>query len=204
MKIGYVFECGPDGGDIKVLKHLASLIIPNAEFNYEALSVKTTLLNECGKAAKRLLALGCEKVFIIWDLHPAWKADKGRPCRHEDKEIMKVSLNKFFSAKELAKFDIIPLCIEQELESWLLADGRILSDYFSRPTHKVKIKNESNPDSIADPKAKLIGYFKKHRGVKYEGTIHAEQIIKKIDNFQKLKGSETFSRFHFKLLGVNP
>lgn len=88
MKIGYVFECGPDGGDMKVLKHLTSLIAPNATFDYEALSVKTTLLSESGKAVKRLLDDGCEKVFIVWDLYPAWREDKGKPC-HAGTKIRK-------------------------------------------------------------------------------------------------------------------
>lgn len=201
MKIGFIFECGPDGGDMKVFKCLTSKIAPDAEFDYEALSVKTALLKECGKAAKRLINDGCNMVFIIWDLYPAWREDKGKPCRHEDKEAIKRSLE----AEGLSEDDIIFLCLEEELEAWLLADYRILNEYFSKPHRKVEnIKDEKNPDKIRDPKGKLTGYFKKHKGSTYEGTIHAEQIIKGIENFKKLRRSETFSRFHLKLTGTNP
>ncbi|MBL0056262.1 MAG: hypothetical protein IPP31_08705 [Chitinophagaceae bacterium] len=182
MNIGFVFECGPDGGDMKVLKHLTSLIAPDSTFDYEALSVKTTLLKESGKAAKRLLQDGCEKVFIVWDLYPAWREDKGKPCRHEDKEAIKASL----TGEGLSEDDIIFLCLEEELEAWLLADGRALTEYFSKPHRKVKIGNETKPDRLKDPKGKLMSFFKQHKsGVKYEGTIHAEQIIKGLVDFRK-------------------
>ena len=198
MKIGYVFECGPDGGDMKVLKHLTAMIAPDAAFDYEALSVKTTLLKESGKAANRLLKDGCEKIFIVWDLYPAWREDKGKPCRHEDKEAIKRSL----AAERLTENDVIFLCLEEELEAWLIADGRVLNNYFSKLHRPVdKIKNEKNPDNVRDPKGKLTGYFKEHRHIQFDGTIHAEQIIKGIQNFQKLKKSDTFRRFHLKLSG---
>ena len=156
MKIGFVFECGPDGGDMKVLKHLTSLIVPDATFDYETLSVKTTLLSESGKAVKRLLDDGCEKVFIVWDLFPAWREDKGKPCRHEDKEAIKT----YFNSKGLSENDVIFLCLEAELEAWLIADGRVLNSYFSKPHRPVdRIKNEKNPDKVKDPKGKLIGLF---------------------------------------------
>jgi hypothetical protein len=197
MKIGYVFECGPNGGDMKVFKHLTSIVAPGAMFDYEALTVKTTLLKESGKAAKRLLGDGCEKVFIVWDLYPAWREDNGKPCRHEDKEAIKVSL----TAEGLSDDDVIFLCLEEELEAWLIADGRVLSEYFSKPHRKVKIDNITKPDKVKDPKGKLMSYFKQHRGgVKYDGTIHAEQIIKGLKDFQKIKKSETFARFHLKLV----
>jgi len=197
MKVGYVFECGPDGGDMKVLRHLTSMILPDVEFDYEALSVKTSLLRECGKASKRLLDSGCEKVFIVWDLFPAWREDKSKPCRREDKEAIIASL----AAYELLPQHVIFLCIEEELEAWLIADGRILNNYFSKPHRLVDtIKNENKPDKVRDPKGKLIGYFKTHRGgQKYDSNTHAEHIIKRIKDFQKLKKSETFKRFYYKL-----
>jgi len=198
MKIGYIFECGPDGGDMKVFRELTSRISNGAEFHYEPLSVKSTLLKDCGKAAKRLKGLKCEKIFIVWDLYPAWRENNGKPCRHEDKEAIKASL----VAEGVSEADVIFLCLEEELEAWLLADGRVLSEYFSKPHRKVKINNETKPDRLKDPKGRLMSYFKQHKGgVKYEGTIHAEQIIKGLEDFQKIKKSETFCRFHEKLSG---
>ena len=162
--------------------------------------VKTTLLSESGKAVKRLLDDGCEKVFIVWDLFPAWREDKGKPCRHEDKEVIKASL----TSKGLSENDVIFLCLEAELEAWLIADGRVLNSYFSKPHRPVdRIKNEKNPDKVKDPKGKLMGYFKEYKHIQYEGTIHAEQIIKNIQDWQKIRKSQCFSRFFEKLSG-NP
>lgn len=200
MKIGYVFECGPDGGDMKVFRELNDRIAKGSEFLYETLNVKPTLIKDCGKAVKRLKKSGCEKVFIVWDLFPAWREHGEKPCRHQDKEGIKASLK----AEELSEKDVVFLCLEEELEAWLLADGRVLSQYFSKPHRQVKLDNNKKPDSTKDPKGKLMQYFKEYkRGVKYEATIHAEQIIKGLGDFQKIKKSETFSRFLEKLTGFH-
>jgi len=151
MKVGYVLECGPDGADMKVLRHLTSMINPEAEFDYEALSVKTVLLRDSGKAAKRLIGAGCDKIFIVWDLFPAWREDKGKPCRHEDKETIKSSL----AAHQIPENNIHLLCIEEELESWIIADGRALSRFLSKPHRQVNIDSQKNPDRIKDPKGIL-------------------------------------------------
>ncbi len=201
MKIGYVFECGPDGADMKVFRALTLRIVKDAEFFYEPLDVKPKLVKECGKAVKRLKKLGCEKIFIVWDLFPAWRENIEKPCRHEDKEAIKSNL----ATEGLSEKDVVFLCIEEELESWLLADGRVLNSFFSKPHRKVdKINNEKKPDKIKNPKGRLIKYFTEHTGSKYQDIIHAEQIIKGLENFQKIKNSETFCRFHLKICGVNP
>ncbi|MEJ7830219.1 MAG: hypothetical protein WKF91_18565 [Segetibacter sp.] len=179
---------------------MTSKIAKGSDFYYEPLSVKPALIKDCGKAVRRLKSLECDKIFIVWDLYPAWGEDKSKPCRHEDKEGIKASL----VAEGLSESDIVFLCFENELEAWLVADGRVLSEYFSKPHRKAKIGNETKPDKLKDPKGKLMGYFKEFRGFKYEGTIHAEQIIKSLDEFQKIKKSETFCRLHFKICGTNP
>ena len=198
MKIGYVFECGPDGADMKVFRELTSRIADGSEFYYEALDVKPTLIKDCGKAVKRLKKLGCAKIFIVWDLYPAWREHGEKPCRHEDKEAITTSL----IAEGYTADDIIFLCLEEELEAWLLADGRALNNYFSKPHRKViEIKNEKKPDKIKDPKGRLIGYFKRYKGSQYEDRIHAEQIVRGLEDWQKIKKSETFGRFYQKLSG---
>ena len=211
MKIGFIFECGAQGGDIKVFQHLCHKIyellsLPfnlKNDFDFEPLDSKPKMVNDCGKAAKRLLASGCDKVFIVWDLYPAWREDKGKPCRHEDKEAIKTSLSLHqLTTQELA--NIIFLCLEEELEAWLIAGGRALTNYFSKPHRPISINSNKKLDKIKDPKGKLEGHFKEYRGIKYNGTIHAEQIIRNIPDFQKLKKSDTFSRFYEKLSGYKP
>lgn len=43
------------------------------------------------------------------------------------------------------------VCIEEELEAWLLADGRAISLVLSKPTHPVKIKDTKNPERSKNP-----------------------------------------------------
>jgi len=45
--------------------------------------------------------------------------------------------------------------IWEELEAWLIADGRALSTVLSTPAHPVKIKDEKKPESVKNPKGKL-------------------------------------------------
>jgi hypothetical protein len=64
----------------------------------------------------------CDRVVVAWDLEPAWG---GEACRHDDKERAMTSLR---GAKvQLSKVDL--LCIERELECWLMADRRALEVY---------------------------------------------------------------------------
>jgi hypothetical protein len=199
MKIGFILECGPEGADIKVCKNLVSRIRPEVEFVPIALDNKPKLINGCGKAAKQLLQVGCERVFIIWDLFPDWRNDRTRPCRKEDRDNIFESLNR--SNVPLDKVSLI--CIEEELESWLVADGRAISSFLSTATHIVSVKHEKNPDRVQNPKKKLNKIFTQNRGsgFNYIDYLHAEKLVVLIPDFQKIKKSVTFCRLYNKLTG---
>ncbi|NER50235.1 MAG: hypothetical protein F6J92_26880 [Symploca sp. SIO1A3] len=98
MKIGMIFECGPDGADKSVCEHLVRMLNPDIEIAPSVtLGNKPNLLSECGIFAAQLLADGCDRIVIIWDLYPAWREKGQRPCRKEDCEMIKDSLlNKIF------------------------------------------------------------------------------------------------------------
>ncbi|MCG3167246.1 MAG: hypothetical protein POELPBGB_03033 [Bacteroidia bacterium] len=203
MKLGFVFECSPGGGDIKVFQHILKLIYPTFDFgvnfHHAALKSKKELEKECGKEVKRLKSLGCQKVFVVWDLIPVWKED-GTPCRHDDKEAIKKSL----AAHTLTANDIIFLCVEKELESWLIADERALKDFFiTKNSMKDEITRVRTPDTHHDPKGLLTKYFKMYRGVRsFEPMIHTELLLKKYNNVRNLRRSESFKRFYLKLTGT--
>lgn len=195
MKIGFILECGPEGADVKVCKHLVHKINAEIEFVSLALDVKPKLISGCGKAAKQLLASGCEKVFIIWDLFPKWRT--GKPCRKEDREAIFEALND----AGVSHTTVNLVCIEQELESWLIADGRAISEFLSTETRKVAIKDTKNPDIAQNPKKILNQYFNKNKGRDYVDYQHAEKLVKLIPDFSKLRKSVTFRRFYYKLSG---
>src|SRR5215207_1133514 len=148
-KIGMIFECGPDGPDKKVCSHFAGLLWPEAEIQSVTLSDKKKLLTECGKDTATLLDAGCQRVLIIWDLHPAWR--EARPCLHEDREAIFASLRE----AKVTSPNVHLVCIEEELEAWLVADGRAIAQVLSTPAHPVRISHENRPDQVRNPKARL-------------------------------------------------
>jgi hypothetical protein len=65
MKVGMIFECGPDGADLQVCRHLVRLLQPDIEIAGVTLGDKKRLLVECGGAAAGLLRTGCERIVIV-------------------------------------------------------------------------------------------------------------------------------------------
>lgn len=129
-----------------------------------------------------------------------WKED-GKPCRHEDKEYIKKSL----ASHQLSESDIIFLCIERELEAWLIADERALKSFFIiKNSMKDEIKRVAKPDIHRDPKGLLSDYFRKYRGLKsFEPITHTGPLLVKFTDVRNLRKSESFKRFYLKLTGNN-
>lgn len=199
MKLGFILECGPQGADLKVCKNFVGRIRPADEFVAITLDNKPKLISGCGEAAKQLIKSGCETIYIIWDLFPDWRDDRTRPCMKEDRDNIFDSLN----AVQVPLEKVHLVCIEQELESWLIADGRAISIFLSKPTRAVKIKDSKKPDTVQNPKRQLTKYFTANGYGLYTDYLHAEKLVTLIPDFQKLKKSETFKRFYFKLTGTN-
>lgn len=185
-----IFECGPMGADRKVCEHLAIRLCPDLEIKSVTLDNKPNLLSGCGVVAAQLLEEGYSPVVIVWDLYPAWRERGAKPCRKEDREEIVSSL-----ASEGVELEEVALvCIEEELEAWLLADNRAINTVLSRPTHKVTIKRQRNPKR-GNPKKRMTKLFTESVGRPYRDLKHAEMIAKAIPDFQRLRRVETFRRF---------
>ena len=87
-KVGFIFECGPQGADKQVCEYLAKQICAGIVPVSRTLDNKPNLLRDAGKVAAELLADGCERVLIVWDLRPAWPDKKDRPCRKTEREAI--------------------------------------------------------------------------------------------------------------------
>lgn len=194
MKIGMIFECGPQGADRKVCEYLAKRIRPDLIIISETLDNKPNLVTECGIVASELLSEGCERVIIVWDLYPAWREKGAKPCRKEDREDIMTSLTA--AGIELERVALV--CIEEELEAWLLADNRAINKVLSRPTHKVNIKRQQKPER-GNPKTRMTKLFKEYTGQTYRDLRHAEMIAKAMPDFQRIRKVETFKRFALKV-----
>ena len=200
MKIGMIFECGPNGADRQVCEHLAQQLIPDIEIVSITLDNKKKLLSDCGPAAASLLREGCERIIIVWDLHPPWRKKKESPCRKEDRETIHTSL----SNSRVPIQQVALVCIKEELEAWLLADGRALSKVLSRRTHQVKAPEVRKPDQTQKPKTRLNKIFQQYSGRPYRDEIHARKIVEALPDLKKIKRSATFVRFAVKLTGRGP
>lgn len=197
MKVGMIFECGPDGADKKVCSHLARMLQKDIEISSVTLDNKPNLVSECGSAAAQLLLDGCERILIVWDLYPAWREKKQSPCRKEDCAAIMESL----AQAGVTSSQVYLVCIEEELEAWLLADGRAISLVLSKPTHPVKIKDTKNPERSKNPKKQLNKMFQENLGRPYIDRQHAKMIVEKLEDLNKLKRCPSFVRFAEKLAG---
>ena len=130
MKIGFIFECGPEGADKQVCEYLACEIRPEITPVSRTLDNKPRLLQDCGLVAAKLLEDGCERVLIVWDLRPAWPGKKA--CRKVERDAVLASLAK----AGIADKPVFLVCIEQELESWLLADEQNIRQVIMFPMNQ--------------------------------------------------------------------
>lgn len=198
MKIGMIFECGPNGPDQQVCEYLVNRLEPEYEISSATLNNKPNLLSDCGPAAATLLEGGCDRVVIIWDLYPAWRKKGERPCRREDREAIFQSL----ANADVDSSRVYLVCIEEELEAWLLADERALIQVLSRPTHPVKLNRIKNTEEVTNPKARLTQIYKENRGHKYNDLTDAIRIVRAIPDYGRIQRCRTFQRFALKTVNA--
>lgn len=197
MSVGFVFECGPQGADKQVCEYLAEQLLPGIQFISRTMDNKLKLLDGAAEIAKDLLADGCERVLIVWDLRPAWPDKKDKPCRAAERQTLLDALVK----QELQDMPVYLVCVEQELESWLLSSEHAISAYLSTPAHAYEAKKVKKPDRERQPKAVMNNYFQEARGRPYEDRVHAVSVLKAAPlDLRRLRRSVSFARFESKLL----
>jgi Domain of unknown function (DUF4276) len=200
IKVGMIFECGPQGADKKVCEILLKKLDPTIQTKSVTLDSKPNLVQKCGAAAKQLLETeGCDRVIILWDLYPAWRTDGEKPCRKEDRESIFESL----AGAGVDRNKVHLVCITEELEAWLIADGIAISTTLSKPTHKVTVADEKKPEQVKNPKKRLSQIYQQNIGSKYRDLTDAEKITKNITDFTKIRRSPSFCRFALKAANEN-
>ncbi len=190
-----MFECGPDGADKKVCEYLARKIDPNLDVISVPLDNKPSLIEKCGSTAQMLFKQGCERVLILWDLYPPWKT-KQKPCRKFDCDEIKRNLKKAGVSLDL----VYLICIEQELEAWLISDGRAVSAVISNSNHPVKISDVKKSERVDNPKKVLNKHFAQYHGRPYVDRYHAVKIAEAFPDFNRVRRCPSFSRFESKLV----
>ncbi len=200
--IGMVFECGPQGADKQVCEYLARHIRPGIAIKSRTLDNKGNLLRDAGKVAAQLMKDGCACVLIVWDLRPAWPDKKHRPCRHDERQAV---LLRLAQAGLTPDASVYLICIEQELEGWLLANERAISGLLSTPAHVYAVPKVKTPDAVMQPKAAMLKHFKNARGWRYDDKVDALRVLKASSvDLPRLRRSTSFARFEGKLLACQP
>jgi hypothetical protein len=191
MKLGLILECPKDGTDHKVYDYVIRKLCPSIEiFAVPAGTNKPQMIENCGKIAISLLELeSCDVVVIIWDLMPTWKEKGGKPCRHED--IDKIQTNLKNANVDLSKVKLI--CIEPELEGWIITDGSALTKYkgeICSPHSVEKFNDVKQLNNSNDSKKRINKYLPRP----YNAIVDAIEIVKHFDNFNKVVRKHTSFR----------
>jgi hypothetical protein len=105
----------------------------------------------------------------------------------------------------VANAPVFLVCIEQELESWLLADERKISAYLSTHAHSYQAQQVRKPDRVPNPKSVMMNHFQTARGRRYVDRTDAIRVMRAAAiNLSRLRHSPTFVRFESKLLVALP
>jgi hypothetical protein len=196
-RIGIICEGNVDFEDQKVLTHLAERIVGHSDIVCLPQGSKPQLFAECGKVARQLIATDkCERVIVVWDLEPSH--DVAGACRHDDRQAVFASLDAAGLASHPSVFLV---CIEKELETWLLADGSAISSVLHRPPHPRPSVNDTKSLGEGNPKGRLKRIFKDHGyGREFDPKTDGPAIAEALpDNFGALSKFKTFKRFGLKL-----
>lgn len=202
MRVGCIFECGRGGADSMVCQYFLQKMDPSIEIHPRFMDNKKNLIEDCGPVTSLLLAK-CDQVAIIWDLFPAWREKGIQPCRKIDREKIFASLK----AERVPPDKVVLICIEEELEAWVLADDRALKKILSTYKHPHplgKLPIYKKPDKIKNPKKRLTNIFNQELGNhrRYEDYRDALKIVEAQPDFRKIKRSTSFCRFAEKIAGI--
>ena len=193
MKLGLVLECETDGPDELVLTCLARRLVPTIQVQAVALGSKAEVFLKGVDTAQRLAETSqCDLVLIVWDLKPYWESAAEQSCEAETQEM----LNSLAKLPAATRRRIRLLCLTWEIETWLIADERAISEHLSTKAHKVRFRCK-NPLSKTDPKAVLDRECKRYRGKsqRYLAVREAIQIAQCIHDTHRVRQIPSFTRF---------
>lgn len=194
-RIGLILECGPEGADKQVYEALIQRLCPGTSYEIRTLSNKPLLVQDCGAVARALLDNGCSSIFIMWDLYPAWRERGIKPCRRNDRLAILSALRN--TGVNTTRCHLI--CVEEELETWLISDERALKKLLSTKSGKKRIPSHRQPEHVHKPKTVLIKMYEQLAGKKYTDRVDAIVIVNAIPDFRRLRRCSTFVRFEAKL-----
>ena len=196
MKAGFILECTPKGPDADIYPYVASRLCPTLTIvKPVTLGNKEGVMAEGALNASVLLESGCDYVFIVWDRMPKW-GGTGRCADH----VAHLEVELIREGVDLAR--VFLCCIDEMLESWLIADGRGVTTYFQGlTTHNVGIfPDHKKPSEQVNPKNKITRF-----NGKYNDYTDDFQIVKCLLDFNRVaRWNASFGRFKTAIEQVCP
>ncbi len=162
MKIGFILECSTKGPDADIYPYLANFFCSNLILaSPETLGNKQKLIIEGPLVAKTLIEDGCDFVFFIWDRMPKW-GGSGKCADHINE------IEEGIKQLEIERKKIILCCMDEMLESWLIVDGKYITDYFQQfsITKLNKFGDNKNNSSQSSPKDRILKFNGKYNDYK--------------------------------------
>ena len=176
MKIGFITEGAKGGMESQIYAYVSLQLCTTLQIiGTIPLGERNKVLNSSSEDIRKLIELGCDSVFVIWDRMPKWSgSDK---C--ED-HINILTRNLTAAGIEIGRIKMC--CIDEEMESWMIVDGRGVTDYFRNKINVQVPKFEDNkkPAEQAHPKNRIWNHVGRK---KYNPYLDNFGIIKCLPNF---------------------
>lgn len=199
MKIGLILECQRGGPDQQIYEHLVKELYPNAHIETYPQTNKRLLMEQASLVCTEALSVdNCDFVFIIWDLSPAHPDIKARLCMKLEKDQLLHELH----TKGVDSTKVKLVCVEYELESFLIADGRGLTQLVqSTTTHPIRAFPDCKTKAMQKgPKNTIWKYYPR-----YNDFTDAIKILRNFngDYGRMRRKNPCFNRFMTALEGLN-
>jgi hypothetical protein len=197
MKVGFVFECQPKGSDEQVYTYVAKQLCGQFNIlseNISSMGNKKTLIEESAGDVAVMFANGCEFVFIVWDRIPKW-GGSGVCAQH------RAQLTANLEKENIDLTKIIYCCIDEMQESWMIADGRGVTNYFRNISHLSSTFGDNKTMAEqTSPKQRL----KKYNG-RYNESVDNIGIVKALPDFARTaRWNDSFGHFKQSVEAICP
>lgn len=199
-----VLECTAQGPDAAVYPYVVSQLCAALAIEKPLTKGnKKTLIQEAGDDTKTLLETGCDVVFIIWDRQPRWSKENPGDC-NTDRASVLADLAK---AGVLAE-RVVLCCIDQMMESWMVADGRGIDAWLATKTTRPipAFGDRATQQEQTAPKNRIKDFLRDHYGKwKYNDFEDNLPIVKQMPDFNRAaKNNESFRHFKDNIEAICP
>ena len=191
MKVGMVLECTRQGPDAKIYPYVLRQLCPAMQVvDVSTMGNKENLIQFGPEAVHTMLQAGCALVFVIWDRMPRW-GGTGRCAEAE------TALRSAFAALGVDSARVVLCCIDEMLESWMVADGRGVTTFLRTKNSHLPTFKDAPP---GNPKDRLKKYY-----AGYNDFIHDWGIVQAMPDFDRAaRKNASFGHFCQAILSACP